>query len=171
MLDISGESLKQRAGSIQAALNLEFRTTNVDKLVLKLEGPNGKLPNLDLFNTVIRICRTIGFECSLDSEQTSSLGSYNHHYNNDRPPLDHATGVENTFKMVLRQASGMSSASHGYFLNHRIEALTIQGAQISSSKQSRKPNYKQNMLKTMRLLFSPFSTRRILAFRLLIGVS
>ena len=38
-----------------------------DKLLLKIEGANGQLPNLDLFNTIIRICRNYDFKCGLDN--------------------------------------------------------------------------------------------------------
>lgn len=128
---ISSENLNRRGGSIQAALNLEFADLDVSKLELKLEGPNGKLPNLDLFNTVIRVCRSVQFECSLESEKSSRWDtsdyflSLTHH---SRPALDHVDGLENTLAMVFRQATGLSSSLHGYFLNHRIESLTFQGA-------------------------------------------
>lgn len=112
-------------------MNLEFKETDINKLELKLEGPNGKLPNLDLFNTMIRVCRAIQFECSLDSEKSSrweTVEYFNSHGHTARPALDHIDGLENTIAMVFRQATGLPSSLHGYFLNHRIESLTITGA-------------------------------------------
>lgn len=124
--------MNRRGGSIQAALNLEFKdTSDVSKLELKLEGPNGKLPNLDLFNTVIRVCRSVEFECSLESERKRPVSASEYFVSpghQARPPLDYFDGLENTIGMVFRQATGLPASIHGYFLNHRIESLTIIGA-------------------------------------------
>ena len=134
--------MKRRAGSIQAALNLEMKDLNMDKLEVKLEGPNGKLPNLDLFNTVIRICKShsIQLKCSLESELSASDEMYYDYY--EGGPIDHLAGVQNTIQMMFKQASGVPTSSHGYFLNHRIEALTITGKLVSNRKQ----NFKQKFL-------------------------
>ena len=101
--DIKGENLKRRAGSIQAALNLEIKDDDLDKIEIKLEGANGKVPNLDLFNTVIRICKTIQFKCSLESEK--SFQDYS--YYQDRIPLDHLAGIENTVSMSSVKLSNL----------------------------------------------------------------
>ena len=42
--------LPARAGSIQAAINLEFSSEFPTHVNLKIEGLNGQLPNLDLIN-------------------------------------------------------------------------------------------------------------------------
>lgn len=124
--------MNRRGGSIQAALNLEFADSESNKIELKLEGPNGKLPNLDLFNTVIRVCRSVHFECSLEAERgTTPMASQDEYYGyrqQPRPYLDHLDGLENTLAMVFRQATGAPSSLHGFFLNHRIEALTFKGS-------------------------------------------
>ena len=147
---IRAENLVKRGGSIQAALNLEFPDIHIHKLELKLEGANGKLPNLDLFNTIIRICGTIQVECSLESEKNS--GNTDYSYYNQRPKLEMLDGIENTINMVFKQASGVPSSMHGYFLNHRIEALTISGAR--SKDTYKKQNPKQNLLKATRVIES-----------------
>lgn len=49
-----------RAGSIQAAVNLEFRSTKISHVDVKVEGLNGQLPNLDLVNLVHRLCSKEG---------------------------------------------------------------------------------------------------------------
>lgn len=48
--------LNGRAGAIQAAINLELHTVNIGRIDVKIEGLNGQLPNLDLFNLVNRLC-------------------------------------------------------------------------------------------------------------------
>jgi hypothetical protein len=146
LIDLRAENLQKRGGSIQAALNLEFPETHIHKLELKIEGVNGKLPNLDLFNTIIRVCLVNQFECSLESEKTAVEVDYNVY--SQKPKIDYASGVENTINMVFKQASGMPSSLHGYFLNHRIEALTISGAKIKNN--IKRQNLKQNLLKSTR---------------------
>lgn len=64
---LMSETLIARGGSIQAALNIEMHDVKVDKLLLKLEGANGQMPNLDLFNTIIRICRDQQLKCGLEN--------------------------------------------------------------------------------------------------------
>lgn len=54
--DIQPGDLRGRSGSIQAALNLEIPDKNVRSYDVKIEGLNGQLPNLDLFNLVVRLC-------------------------------------------------------------------------------------------------------------------
>jgi GPI-anchor transamidase subunit GAA1 len=127
-------------------LNLEIADMNVDKLEMRLEGANGKLPNLDLFNTIIRICRTIQLKCQLESEK-SSLSDYSY-YNDDRVPINHAYGIENMLRMMFRQASGAPQSAHGYFLEHRIEALTIMGRRQKKQQQTKQD--RQNFLKVTR---------------------
>ncbi len=60
------DELKLRGGSIQAALNIEINDPKANKYLVKLEGANGQMPNLDLFNTIIRICHGNNFACGLD---------------------------------------------------------------------------------------------------------
>lgn len=52
---IKSEELKARSGIIQAAINLEFTTKSTPNLDIRIEGLNGQLPNLDLFNVVVEI--------------------------------------------------------------------------------------------------------------------
>ena len=52
--------LPARAGSIQAAINLEIADPSVTHFNLKVEALNGQLPNLDLVNLVNRLCAREG---------------------------------------------------------------------------------------------------------------
>ena len=144
LTDIESENLIKRGGSIQAALNLEFKDLLSDKIELKLEGSNGKLPNLDLFNTVIRICKSVQFKCSLASEKSPVFSTQPH----SREPANHIAGLHNIISMVFKQSTGLSSSSHGFFLEQRIEALTMTGKVHST--QSNKKVVKQNVLKMTR---------------------
>ena len=55
--DVIADDLPGRSGAIQAAINLELPSEKVRYLNLKLEGLNGQLPNLDLFNLAVRLSR------------------------------------------------------------------------------------------------------------------
>lgn len=47
---------------IQAAVNLEFHSTKISHVDVKVEGLNGQLPNLDLVNLVHRLCSKEGLK-------------------------------------------------------------------------------------------------------------
>ncbi|RIA93902.1 Gaa1-like protein [Glomus cerebriforme] len=127
--DISSAPLLLRSGAIQAAINLDFPSTNDYKaLGIFFEGVNGQLPNLDLINTVIRVCR----------------GSYNipimlhdsgHHYSN----YDHGNyydSLHNLLQTMRHQALCHPTGSHGLFFRYKIDAITLYGhtsARISNS--------------------------------------
>ena len=55
--DIYSGELPGRSGAIQAAINLEIGMERISRLNIKLEGINGQLPNLDLVNTAVRLCK------------------------------------------------------------------------------------------------------------------
>ena len=55
--DIKAGELHGRSGSIQAAINLEIPQNRLTRFNLKINGLNGQLPNLDLVNTVVKLCR------------------------------------------------------------------------------------------------------------------
>lgn len=55
--------------------------------------------------------------------------------------------LENLLIMMFNQLSGVPTASHGYFLKHHIEALTLQGVK-ESDRQIK--NFKYNSLKQVR---------------------
>lgn len=47
--------LPTRSGQIQGALNLEIHGQELSRLEIKIEGLNGQLPNLDLFNVAVEL--------------------------------------------------------------------------------------------------------------------
>lgn len=56
-IDIQPGEMPGRSGQIQAAVNLEVPDANIKYFNVKIEGLNGQLPNLDLVNLVVRLCR------------------------------------------------------------------------------------------------------------------
>jgi hypothetical protein len=118
-------------------------------LEIRLEGANGKLPNLDILNSLIKICRTLQFKCSLDAEKWPVMFEESYHY--QRPPLNYVAGIHNMFSMVFKQATGVPSSMHAYFLEQRIEALTISGGKHQKLNKNKKI-FKQNILKLTRFI-------------------
>ncbi|XP_061197375.1 glycosylphosphatidylinositol anchor attachment 1 protein-like [Saccostrea echinata] len=113
-----------RSGAIQAALNLEIPDGNIRYFDVKIEGMNGQLPNLDLFNLVVRICNQEGVDVTF-------------HRNND--PMDPQTlegymqSVKTMLEMMWSQAAGTPSGNHGLFHKYHIEAVTLQGIRRKNS--------------------------------------
>ena len=110
--------LPARAGSIQAAINLEINEPKITHFNVKVEGLNGQLPNLDLVNLVNRLCLREGVGQLFQGSE-------------DHPRLDSWRGLTRSLKtlfhMATKQASGVPSGNHGLFHRFGIEALTIEG--------------------------------------------
>ena len=66
--DILAGELAGRGGSIQAALNLEISHEEITRFNIKLEGLNGQLPNLDLVNTAMHLCRNQGIQPTVQKQ-------------------------------------------------------------------------------------------------------
>lgn len=124
---IAAGELQGRSGSIQAAINLEIGTDLINRMDVRIEGLNGQLPNLDLVNTVIRLCRREGLLPTL-------------HKRADYWNPDSWDGFEHSVKTMLlmmwHQAPGMPTGNHGLFHRYNIEAVTLHGIKLKNSKQN-----------------------------------
>lgn len=122
-------TLDARAGSIQAAINLEFASFDLDHINVKIEGLNGQLPNLDLVNLIQRLAMKEGIVSG-------------HKQTNDRK----RSGVKSTWaqnfwhmlSMVLTQSSGVPNGNHGLFYRYGIQAVTLEGHQREQTNYQRK---------------------------------
>lgn len=110
---IRADSLSGISGSIQAALVLDINATRMSRMNLKIEGLNGQLPNLDLFNTVV--------ELATHESITPTFHGRSHTYAEDAWP----EFIETTGKMMMHQASSFPTGAHGLFLKFAIQSLTI----------------------------------------------
>ncbi|KAF5274120.1 hypothetical protein FQR65_LT04518 [Abscondita terminalis] len=110
--------LRGRGGAIQAAINLEFHDVLIDRMDIKVEGLNGQLPNLDLFNLATRMC----------SKEGVSHTFKNRDNRNYRDPLKEWNySFQTLMNMVFTQASGVPNGNHGLFHRFGIQALTLEG--------------------------------------------
>ena len=122
---VPGELLG-KSGSIQAALNLEVGTDKISHVDLNIEGLNGQLPNLDLVNTVIRLCRREAVTPTL-------------HKRSDYHNLESLNGYLYSLKTMLllmtQLASGSPTGNHGLFHRYSIEAITLHGIKMKGTKK------------------------------------
>lgn len=120
------EPLIGTSGPIQAAVNLELDSHLISLIDIKIEGLNGQLPNLDLFNVAV--------ELSTRESLTPTLHQQSHPYAG--PELDvwqqYATTV---LSMMASQLMGSPSGAHGLFQKYAIQSITLQ----SSDRKSEKP--------------------------------
>jgi len=119
------DELLGKSGSIQAALNLEIGTEKISHVDLLIEGLNGQLPNLDLVNTVTRLCKREGIIPTL-------------HKRSDHHSLQSLNGFLYSLKTMLllmtQLASGSPSGNHGLFHRYSIEAITLHGIKTKGNK-------------------------------------
>ena len=119
--------LPARAGSIQAAINLELASEFPTHINLKIEGLNGQLPNLDLINLVNRLVAREGLR-----------GMF--HGIEEHPKPDSYKGYMKSLKTLLymmgSQASGVPSGNHGLYHRFSIEAITLEGVTTRNRKRA-----------------------------------
>ncbi|KAH8416600.1 hypothetical protein KR222_010613 [Zaprionus bogoriensis] len=112
-------NLPARSGSLQAAINIEVEDLEVDYVDVRIEGLNGKLPNLDMFNLVQRIMAregvSSGYRQTPRKKRRSNLSSFEQN-------------LRNMLAMLSSQSSGVPNGNHGLFHRYRIDALTIAAA-------------------------------------------
>ena len=120
--------LPARAGSIQAAINLELSSEFPTHINFKIEGLNGQLPNLDLINLVDRLVSREGLR-----------GMF--HNREDHPRPDSYKGYLRSLKTLMAmmgsQATGVPSGNHGLYHRFSIEAITLEG--VTSRSRKRQP--------------------------------
>lgn len=132
--------LRGRGGAIQAAINLEFQVVNIGRMDIKVEGLNGQLPNLDLFNLATRMCAKEGIMHTFKNRE-------NRNYR--QPIKDWSYAFETMMYMVFTQATGVPNGNHGLFHRFGIQALTLEGVSDHRSRHG-------NFLSTGRVLESIF---------------
>ncbi|CAG8486788.1 16795_t:CDS:10 [Acaulospora morrowiae] len=144
--DIKASPLLLRSGAIQAAVNLDFPGVDDYKAlglffgrswhllvtiafyymydysliaVVFQEGLNGQLPNLDLINTIVRICR-------ISNNIPISLHDSGHFYTHNDVG-DYQSSFYNLLTTMKYQALGHPTGSHGLFFRYKIDAVTLYG--------------------------------------------
>ncbi|CAL4128148.1 unnamed protein product, partial [Meganyctiphanes norvegica] len=114
--------LDGRAGSIQAAINLELHSEHVSHIDVKVEGLNGQLPNLDLVNLIHRLC-----------QRENVHHTFKNRDDHPRPETFHGWvhQLKTLWYMIATQATGVPNGNHGLFHRYGIAAVTLEGLQES----------------------------------------
>ncbi|XP_035895459.1 glycosylphosphatidylinositol anchor attachment 1 protein [Anopheles stephensi] len=116
--------LRARAGSIQAAINLEVQSLDISHINLKIEGLNGQLPNLDLHNLVQKL-----------SSKNGIIAGYKQASSSPKRSFRYQDKLLNLLSMVFSQASGVPTGNHGLFHKYGIEALTLEAVKREKAQQ------------------------------------
>lgn len=110
--------LPGHAGSIQAAINLELHAMKISFIDVKVEGLNGQLPNLDLFNLAQNMIAKEEiqntFQCRVDNNDSNKVKRWWYQFNT-------------LMTMIATQATGVPNGNHGLFHRFGIEAVTLEG--------------------------------------------
>lgn len=135
---LNSGSLEARAGSIQAAINLELQSFDLNYIDVKIEGLNGQLPNLDLVNLVQRIGVKEGFisghRQTTNAKRSGAKSSWEENF-------------RHMISMLLTQSTGVPNGNHGLFYRYGIEAVTLEGHHREYTNHQRKANGVSSILR------------------------
>ncbi|KAK4468598.1 hypothetical protein MN116_007789 [Schistosoma mekongi] len=131
--------LEGRSGSIQASLNLEFRSMYQPVVDILPEGPNGLLANLDLINTVVRLAEAHSVVTRVNRR------FYDYTRGTRETRLNDMIGLLNG---VWNQALNSPTGLHGPLINYQIPAITLRADQ----KQRLTDPHSSEILSVTRLL-------------------
>lgn len=119
------EPLSGTSGPIQAAVNLEIDSRLISLIDVKIEGLNGQLPNLDLFNVAVELCTR--------ESLTPTFHGTSHPYAG--PEVDVWKQYARTiFSMMRSQLMGSPTGAHGLFQKYAIQSLTLKNLERESRK-------------------------------------
>jgi glycosylphosphatidylinositol transamidase len=108
------------SGPIQAALNLELHSTKMSRLEVKIEGLNGQLPNLDLFNIVVELATRESVTATFHGKSHPYVsGSAFESWKNSYAPV--------ILAMMISQGSTLPTGAHALFQKMAIQSLTLEG--------------------------------------------
>uniref|UniRef100_A0A034VMU9 Glycosylphosphatidylinositol anchor attachment 1 protein n=1 Tax=Bactrocera dorsalis TaxID=27457 RepID=A0A034VMU9_BACDO len=134
-------NLPARAGALQAALNLEIQDLDIDYIDVKIEGLNGQLPNLDMFNLVQRLTSRSGLSSGYKHTPRKKRRS-------NRDSLE--DNLRHMVEMLKSQATGVPNGNHGLFHRYRIESLTLEAVKrTTNTNNSNRYGTALSLLKTV----------------------
>lgn len=137
---LNSGTLDGRAGSIQAAINLELQSFDTEYIDVKIEGLNGQLPNLDLVNLIQRLALKEGLPSGHKQRSTRRR-----------------VGVKSTieenllhmFSMICTQSTGVPNGNHGLFFRYGIQAVTLEAHKRESTNHQRTQQGASALLKLL----------------------
>lgn len=119
--------LESRSGPIQAAINLEIHSEISSRIDIKIEGLNGQLPNLDLFNVAVELCTresiTATFHGQSQPMETDSFELWKQY-------------AITTGSMMISQGITLPTGAHGLFQRFAIQAITLEAPETNLKRNS-----------------------------------
>ena len=126
--DLEAEQLHCGAAAIWNALAIDYPSDSFSHIVVKHEGLQGQLPNMDIINTFTRIAQKIdGIPVSMAAssendprwgrEPLGAVGVFlqKHLWHDGEGAAKYASGLLNVVQQVGWLASGQPSGIHGLF--------------------------------------------------------
>ena len=121
---LQSSPLSGSSGPIQAAVNLELHSAQMSSIDIKIEGLNGQLPNLDLFNVAVELCTR--------ESVTPTFRKASHPYAG--PEFDVWKQYAATVLSMMRsQAISSPTGAHGLFQKFAIQSITLKSADPKGS--------------------------------------
>lgn len=117
--------LPATAGVIQAALNLEIHSFKPKFVDVKIEGLNGQLPNLDLFNVAIELCNRESLPATFHGHSFSMTGD---------EWKDWLRNVNTLGSMMATQATTLPTGAHGLFQKFAIQAISLEAFGVPAKR-------------------------------------
>ena len=111
--------LEAVSGAIQGAVNLEIHSHKMSRIDIKIEGLNGQLPNLDLFNVAV--------ELATRESVTPTFHGLSHPYSGQ--PMEvwkqYATSIGKNFYLLLKCILNSFHNSGEHFLDKLNQSLRV----------------------------------------------
>jgi hypothetical protein len=125
---LEADRLECGGASIWNALAIDYPSDSFSQIVIKHEGLQGQLPNLDVINTFVRIAqRTDGLPVSLsassehdegwNNEPLGAIGTYleKHLWKDGEGAKKYVSGLMNVASQIGFLSTGRPSGIHGVF--------------------------------------------------------
>ncbi|MCO5589837.1 hypothetical protein L7F22_043806 [Adiantum nelumboides] len=130
------EELQTRGALVWNALSIDYPSDSFSRIILKHEGLNGQLPNLDVISTLTNVMyRADGLPVELvdsteddwDERAFGEVGDLleKHLFQSGDGTRKYLSGLWNMFGQISRLTFGRPNGVHGLFHRYHVDAITI----------------------------------------------
>lgn len=130
------DELKTRGALVWNALSIDYPSDSFSRIILKHEGLNGQLPNLDVISTLTNVMyRADGLpveltDSTVEDWEERALGEIGdllekHLLQSGDGTRKYLSGLWNMFGQISRLTIGRPTGVHGLFHRYHVDAITI----------------------------------------------
>lgn len=130
------DELQTRGALVWNALSIDYPSDSFSRIILKHEGLNGQLPNLDMVSTLTNVMyRADGLHVELadsteddwDDRMLGEMGDLleKHLFQSGDGIRKYLSGLWNMFGQISRLTLGRPTGVHGLFHRYHVDAITI----------------------------------------------